>query len=163
MYIGPFSTWCWWLFSDRGCRRSAQAWPDVMRNLISGTITGEMRNPRWTYMTRRERGGRMFILDYFDATWASLWLKSPATRLFIQQLVQTNREYTHEWWLHDLTYTTVKHVEYVLTRWSMGQLDVISEMQFSVLFYWLASSDLMILPSDERTNTIPMIRQQWFM
>ena len=83
--------------------------------------------------------------------------------IFFQELVQTNKEYINEWWLQYLTFTTSKHVEYVLTHWSMGELDVIAKMQFSVLFYWLASSDLMILSSHEYTNTTPMISQQWFM
>ena len=36
-----------------------------------------------------------------------------------------------------------------LTHWSLGDLDSIWKMQFSVLCYWLVSSDLMIMPPHE--------------
>ena len=50
-----------------------------------------------------------------------------------------------------------------LTHWSLGDLNVILKMQFSVLFYWLVSSDLlMIMPSDECHRALLMISQDWF-
>ena len=50
-----------------------------------------------------------------------------------------------------------------LTHWSLGNLDLILEMQFSVLFYWSVSSDLVIMPSDECYGTLSIISQHWFM
>ena len=46
---------------------------------------------------------------------------------------------------------------------ALGDLDGILKMEFSILFYWLVSSDLlMIMPSDECQRTLLMIRQHWF-
>ena len=42
-----------------------------------------------------------------------------------------------------------KKQEVTLTHWPLGDLDVILKMEFSILFYWMVSSDfLMIMPSD---------------
>ena len=50
-----------------------------------------------------------------------------------------------------------------LTHWPLGDLNAIPKMEFSILFYWLESSDLlMIMPSDECVRTLLMIRQHWF-
>ena len=50
-----------------------------------------------------------------------------------------------------------------LTHWLLGDLDAILKMEFSILFYWLGSSDLlMIMPSDECHRTLLMICQHWF-
>ena len=50
-----------------------------------------------------------------------------------------------------------------LTHWLLGDLDAILKMEFSILFYWLVSSDLlMIMPSDECHRTLLMISQHWF-
>ena len=51
----------------------------------------------------------------------------------------------------------------LLTHWPLGDLDAILKMEFSILFYWLVSSDnLMIMPSDECHRTLLMISQHWF-
>ena len=45
-----------------------------------------------------------------------------------------------------------------LTHWPLGDLDVILKMEFSILFYWLVTSDLlMIMASDECHRTLLMI------
>ena len=50
-----------------------------------------------------------------------------------------------------------------LTHWPLGDLNAILKMQFSILFYWLVSSDLlMIIPPDECHRTLLMISQGWF-
>ena len=50
-----------------------------------------------------------------------------------------------------------------LTHWPLGDLNVILKMWFSILFFWLLSSDLlMIMPSDECHRTLLMISQHWF-
>ena len=49
-----------------------------------------------------------------------------------------------------------------LNHWSLEDPDVILEMQFSILIYWLVSSDLVIMPPDECHGTFLMISQHWF-
>ena len=44
----------------------------------------------------------------------------------------------------------------------LGYFNVILKMQFSSLFYWLVSSDLLIMPSDECYGILLMISQHWF-
>ena len=45
-----------------------------------------------------------------------------------------------------------------LSHWSLGDLNAMSKMQFSILFYWLSSSDLlMIMASDECHRTLLII------
>ena len=36
------------------------------------------------------------------------------------------------------------------------------KVQFAILFYWLISSDLLVMPSDECQRNLLMIRQHWF-
>ena len=51
----------------------------------------------------------------------------------------------------------------ILTHWPLGDLNAIPKMEFSILFYWLVSSDrLMIMPYDECHRTLLMISQHWF-
>ena len=50
-----------------------------------------------------------------------------------------------------------------LTHWSPGDPDAILKTQFSILYYWLVSSDLlMISPSDECHGTSLMRSKLWF-
>ena len=52
---------------------------------------------------------------------------------------------------------------YTLTHWPLGDLDAILRLQFSILFYWLVSSDfLMIIHPDECHGTSRMVSQHWF-
>ena len=54
-------------------------------------------------------------------------------------------------------------VLFLLTHWPLGDPNAILKMQFSILFYWLASSDLlMIMPSNKWHRTLLMINQHWF-
>ena len=47
-----------------------------------------------------------------------------------------------------------------LTLWPPGDLDTILKIEFSILFYWLVSSDLlMTMPSDECHRILLMISQ----
>ena len=47
-----------------------------------------------------------------------------------------------------------------LTHWPLGNLDVILKPQYSILFYWLVSSDfLMTVPPDAYHRTLLMISQ----
>ena len=49
-----------------------------------------------------------------------------------------------------------------LTHWSLGDLDAILKLQFSILVYWLVSSHHpRIMPWDECQGTTPMISQHW--
>ena len=53
---------------------------------------------------------------------------------------------------------TCKHS--ILTHWPLGDLNVTQKREFSILFYWLVSSDLlMIVPSDECHRTQLTISQ----
>ena len=55
-----------------------------------------------------------------------------------------------------------KHID-GLTHWPLGDVDAIFKMQFSFIFYWLVSSDfLIIMPSDECQGTLLMISQHRF-
>ena len=49
-----------------------------------------------------------------------------------------------------------------LTNWPLGDLDAIIKMSFSLFLYWLASSDLTIMSSNECHRTLQMISQHWF-
>ena len=50
-----------------------------------------------------------------------------------------------------------------LTHWSLGDLDAILKLQFSISFYWLVSSRrLRIMPWHESQGTSPIISQHWF-
>ena len=50
-----------------------------------------------------------------------------------------------------------------LTHWSLGDLDAILKTRFSILFYWLVSSDfLMIMPSNKCHWTLLMVSQHCF-
>ena len=44
-----------------------------------------------------------------------------------------------------------------LTKWSLGEPNVILKMLFLSLFYWCVSSDLMMMPSEECQRTLLMI------
>ena len=50
----------------------------------------------------------------------------------------------------------------LLTHWPVENLDAFLKIQFSFLFYWLLSSDLLIMPSHECHGTLLMISQHWF-
>ena len=51
----------------------------------------------------------------------------------------------------------------ILTYRPLGDLNVILKMLLAILFYWLVSSNLlMIMPPDECDKTLPMISQHWF-
>ena len=52
---------------------------------------------------------------------------------------------------------------HTLTHWPLGDLNVILKISFSILLYWLVSSNLlMIMSSDECHRTLLMISQHWF-
>ena len=48
------------------------------------------------------------------------------------------------------------------TQWPLGDLNEILKMEFTILFHWLVSSDLlMIMPSNECHVTLSVISQHW--
>ena len=72
--------------------------------------------------------------------------------------------YCHTQWISQLSRSFEIHwVRQYLTHWSPGNLDVILKMPFSILFYWLVSSDLlMIMLSDGCHRTLLTTSQYWF-
>ena len=59
----------------------------------------------------------------------------------------------------------ILHIIYrtLVNSLALGNLDAILKMEFSILFYWLVSSGLlMMIPSDECHRTLLIISQHWF-
>ena len=55
------------------------------------------------------------------------------------------------------------HVSVVLTHWPLSGLNVIWKMSFSILLYWLVSSNLpKIISLDDCHRTFLMVSQHWF-
>ena len=67
-------------------------------------------------------------------------------------------------WLDpDLQHLMLSWGQNELTHWPVGDMNAILKIWFSILFYWLVSSYLlMIMPSDECHRTLLMIIQHWF-
>ena len=66
-------------------------------------------------------------------------------------------------WISGANYFSLYGTHCFLTHWRQGHLDAILKLQFSFLFYWLVSSDLlMIMHPDECHGTSRMISQHWF-
>ena len=75
--------------------------------------------------------------------WPSVWVAIPAP------------------WTPHMVDSGARHG--ALSHWPLGDLNAILKMEFSILFYWLVSSDLLvIMPSDECHRILLMISQHWF-
>ena len=79
--------------------------------------------------------------------------------LVVTQVVGTIRWCVFFW---NGLHLTLEGAKKLLTHWPLGDLNAILKMEFSILFYWLVSSDLlMIMPSNEWHRTLLMISQHW--
>ena len=88
--------------------------------------------------------------------------------IFFRKPQQLTSIWKLHWWYQmiseDCRISSVLDIDFHdLTHWPLEDLNMILKMEFSILFYWLVSLDLlMIMPSDECHRTLLMISQHWF-
>ena len=143
-------------------------WKESTRNLKFSKIKKLSRDP-WNNIVFATQGAGDFINQtniYIFHIQQQLILQSSETFNFFHPswfwlaLSQYRLSNSHS--RFNSTYRlSVSHRRFT-THWPLGDLNVILKMQFSILFYWMVSSDLlMIMPSDECHRTLLMISQHW--
>ena len=114
---------------------------EFIKNLNQWFDTMNSRSFHESHRTRNPNVAP-FFMKMIPGYW---WLRYDFMQYFVLWAERIDRAFPH------------------FTHWPLGDLDAILKLEFSILFYWLVSSDLlMIMPSNECHRTLLMISQHWF-